>query len=226
MSGLLSDKRRSPGKTGSAPSATGVDQTVTVYEDFEDGDMSEYSGDTGDVTVQSNEVYHGSFALEDTLTTNPDNEQVELISNITGPSQGDSFRWQYYLGDRTSNRAVCLFGVQDADNYFGNRINTLGKRVEFTQVVDGDFSVIDFVEFDRTQTTTGTWTWAEVNWGVSAKGLNSDEARVRYYNANDTKIADLTATIGTTFTSGNVGWFINKWDADPLRIDYLRSPPE
>lgn len=94
---------------GSGESAS-VELDSNAADDFEDGDIAEYSGATGFFSAQSTTVNRGSFALEATT-----GGSFEDIASTTGlevyPSPGDTVEVDVQLTN-TDDSARFLFGVQ------------------------------------------------------------------------------------------------------------------
>lgn len=93
---------------------------VSVYDiidNFEDGDISEYSGDTGNYSVVSNRSYNGSNALYN--GGNNDNIYSKGNLNIS-PQPGDIFQIRTYHGDDEAGSSFGFgFNGSGDGNYAG-----------------------------------------------------------------------------------------------------------
>jgi hypothetical protein len=79
---------------------TSTTDATGVIDDFEDGDISEYFGSTGDWSVQTGTVYEGTYALESSVAN------VTGITSQSGlpryPQAGDTFRARIRFENDTS----------------------------------------------------------------------------------------------------------------------------
>ncbi len=95
--------------------------TDTVIDSFEDGDISEYSGDTGVFSVTTGSTDWGSYRLES--GRKQDGTDFSLITSTSGlgtyPSQGDTYSVRAYpdTSEDDPNPQIA-FGVQDSDNFY------------------------------------------------------------------------------------------------------------
>lgn len=95
-----------------------VDTLVAFVDDFEDQDLTEYSGDTGSFsfTSDTSKVTEGTYALNDTGSTS------HLITSSSGldnyPSRGDKWRADVYIGNGGNERLQLIFHRQDSNNYY------------------------------------------------------------------------------------------------------------
>lgn len=117
--------------------------TTDVIDDFEDGDLAEYTGsDKSDYTVQSSTVYDGSYALECATPSNPDDNQIYSMSGLSRyPQAGDTFEWHGYAKDNSS-ALLNTFGYQDSDNHYRVYVNTRDTGFYLQKVIGGEFTTL------------------------------------------------------------------------------------
>lgn len=191
-----------------------VDET-SVIDSFEDGSISEYSGDTGNFSTVSTDSYH----LDNSLACSAAAESV--ITSTTGldtyPEKGDSFSWHMKttsLSDADDAKAGMHFGVQDSNNYYTARVNYDDRKLFFTERVGGTFNIVDEsdlgsgFEADR-------WDRFEVQWGdtVTLTAVSGDE---------DSTMASLSipyTSFDTLWNSGGAGWFGTIENSETIRYD-------
>jgi hypothetical protein len=94
----------------------------TVLDDFEDGDISEYGGDTGSFTVQTGTVYEGSYALEASSSSD-----FDTISDTGIDRHYGEYTWYAYYPSQSDVRGL-LFGSQNENGFEnGNAYYTISK---------------------------------------------------------------------------------------------------
>lgn len=170
----------------------------TIIDDYEDGDIAEYGGDTTNFTVQSTTVAEGTYALEGTSSG--------FITSHSGlpnyPSQGDTWKVNLYMASSGAQPNIwwCVadeanpgtvetgyyFEIDDSNanlnlwEYDGNynrflRVSNIGNRVgewltiELTHNTD-DSMDIALTSFDES-TTYGSGTGTPSNVFRSAGGI-------------------------------------------------------
>ena len=96
-----------------------LDPTTTAIEDFEDGDISNYFGNTTYAAVRAANNREGSYGLNMTLEIDFNYPRL-IFRNDTNLTRGSNFSWSMGLTDNTlATRGVgFLFGVQDYNNYY------------------------------------------------------------------------------------------------------------
>lgn len=212
----------------SAGSVSSSTETMIAADDFEDGDITEYSGQTSLFQVDAGSAYGGSFGLE----LNAANKGTRLNPGIARfdqtISQGQTIRFMQYV-DTTAGASdeVCtLFGVQSPatlnQNYgvcleqFGTDRITLAKNILSTD----NFGTVTQLATSTVAYTTG-WYEIEVDW------LTDDSIDVRLYNPSGSLVTSVSAT-DATYSSGGYGftsWGQNgDWDSYTAR-PYLTTQP-
>ncbi|MBY0538355.1 DUF2341 domain-containing protein [Patescibacteria group bacterium] len=198
--------------------------TFDAFDDFEDNNITEYSGDTGLFQTDTAPVYGGTYALEAFNKSARTTDGIFRTSMTV--SQGQIIRWMQYL-DTTAgsgDEACTLFGVQSPgtnNNNYAVCLEQFGiDRIAISRNVS-DNDVSGTVLASTTATFTTGWYEVEVDWRTN----NSINAVVR------TAAGALVATASTTdatYTSGGIGfsfWFQNgAWDSYTARPRALRSP--
>ena len=159
-----------------------------IVDDFEDGDLSEYSGPTSNYTIVTSPVKVGSRALEvDDDTTNTTIESTSGLNYY--PKRGDRITW--WTNAETDARPSVGFGDNDTDNIIARHAH----REQELQlgVPDGTSTV-------SVSTSSGVWYFNEVLW--------SDTGDVTYSLYDDdpenggTELASVSAS-ESTITAGD-----------------------
>jgi len=200
------------------PSATNVSSSSATFvaaDDFEDGSISEYSGQTGLFTVDGSFAFDGSNGLDNT-------GQEASQANLGGifrfdqtVSQGETIRYQQYIDTSAgSGDEVCtLFAVQSpgtTNQNYAACVEQFGTdRIALVKdAVDNDASG---TTLDSTSVTYVTgWYTIEIDWAVGG------DIDLRLIGPTGTTVATLSAT-DTSYSSGGYGftyWFHNGgWDS-------------
>jgi hypothetical protein len=145
-----------------------------VIDSFEDGNISEWSGDTGDYQVVQSPsgaiAEDGDDALERINPGSFSKLKVSIASNDlgTGYSRGDVLRW-YFYSPSTNSRYIFRWGASDANRYsvrtyFGTcnvNSDTLKLFKDGTELASTTFSQ---------SLSTDTLYFARVEYDVSGNG--------------------------------------------------------
>jgi hypothetical protein len=201
----------------SATSESSATSTMIAVDDFEDANISEYSGQTSFFQVDTGSAFGGIYGLE----LKPANKGTRLNPGIARfdqtVSQGETIRFKQYVDTSAgaSDEVCTLFGVQSPasgnQNYgvcleqFGVDRITLAKNILST---DNFGSVVALASSTVTYTTG--WYEVEVDW------LTNNTMNVFLYNPSGTQVAAISA-VDSTYTSGGYGftsWGQNgDWDS-------------
>lgn len=190
---------------------------LTVVDDFEDGDIAEYSGDTANFGVVTSPTKNGSYALEYTGTTN--NGAITDTNDLTHPGQGDTFRINIRTTSVSEGVAEVLWAVQSETGASGldcysARGNFAGGDFELNKYSSGGRSTL--AEDTTVSYSTGVWYEIEVGWATDGT------MTVTLYDGGGNQVAQVSAT-DTGYTSGGVGWLGNRGDsAQSSYYDYYR----
>lgn len=180
---------------------------VTIIDDFEDGDKSEYGNDPepANWSVQQGTVLEGSYSLEG---DSGDGSAIG-ISSTTGlnyyPSQGDVFR-SYFQGGSGPSRGGPFYFVQSQSG-----VTPEGYHVRMD--IDGDSMVLyrtdssgNFAStLGSTSVTLSNGTLYDIEMSVNT----SDQHEITLYNSSGTQLASLGPFSDSTYSSGGWGWFNN-----------------
>ena len=210
------------GSSTAANTSSGA-TTFAAFDDFEDNNITEYSGDTSLFQTDTAPVYGGTYSLE---AQNKSGRTTDGIFRTTMTvSQGQIIRWMQYIDTAGSGDDACtLFGVQSPgvnNNNYAICLQQFGidRMVIAKNIYDNDSS--GTVLASSTVTYATGWYEVEVDWRTN----NSMTAYLR------TAAGALVATASTTdssYTTGGVGftfWFQNgSWDSYTARAKAMIAP--
>lgn len=177
------------------------DIVIGVLEDFEREDpLADYGGDTDDIELQSDDVYHGEQAIRN------DSGGYAGIAHTEGhrenllPSRGDEVHFYFKNARRQNFLTFHLFAQDQEDDPDGYTIGISGSQPAFILwvVEDGNLEVIDSADFGFYDQIDG-WYRAEVRTDNTTvyTDLYDDEA--------DQLLVSLEAA-DTTFGQGGIGF--------------------
>ena len=211
------------GSTTAANSSNGS-ATFSAFDDFEDNNITEYTGDTTLFQTDTSPVYGGTYALEalNKSGRTPDG----IFRTALTVSQGQIIRWMQYMNTTTGSgdEACTLFGVQSpgtTNNNYAVCLEQFGidRMVIAKNVIDNDVS--GTILASSTATYSTGWYEVEVDWQTN----NTITAYLR------TAAGALVATASTTdstYTTGGMGftfWFQNgSWDSYTARPRAMLTP--
>jgi hypothetical protein len=173
--------------------------TFAMFDDFEDDNLSEYSGNTGYFDVVANTGAEGSYILEAGAGYEDDFTTSGIYQTSTTFGQGNTIRFMQYVDSTKDDEPCTLFGVQGSgsnyavclDQYPSDKL-ILAKDVESN---DASGSVLA----SSTVSWSSAWYTVEVDW------LTNNTIYVSVYNSAGTLFATTTAT-DSTYTSGGMGF--------------------
>jgi hypothetical protein len=166
--------------------------------------LDEYTGDTGEVTIQSSTVQDGSNAAE----INAGQYQVfsaEGSGLQNYPSQGDVFAFWHNFPSGARPRFI--YGFQDSSNYYYVELDDRNDTLKLVKVDGGSETTLDgaSVAFDN-----NAWVQTKVEWRTNGRQL------ITHTDSGGSDVASLDATDDTR-SGGGVGW--GEWSGGIQTID-------
>ena len=176
--------------------------TFTMFDDFEDDNISEYSGDTGYFDVVANAGAEGSYVLEAGAGYEANFTIDGIYRTGTTFGQGSTIRFMQYVDASEDDEPCTLFGVQTPgsnnqnyavclDQYPSDKL-ILAKDVESN---DASGSVLA----SSTVSWSSAWYTVEVDW------YTNNLIYVSVYNSAGTLFATTSVT-DASYTSGGMGF--------------------
>jgi hypothetical protein len=218
---------------GAAITTSSSTETFIVADDFEDGNISEYSGDTGLFTVDGIvdlvvPAYGGSYQLDN--TGNESANAIDGIAHATAAqvvSQGEIIRYMQYVNTGTGDEVCTMFGVQlpvTANNNYAVCFEQVGTdRISLAQDVErtDSFGASVQVLASSTVTFSDGWYEVEIDWQTD------DTIDVYLYDDTGSLVATTSAN-NTSYSSGGFGftfWFNSGgWDNFTSRVRVDTEP--
>jgi len=162
----------------------------TVLDDFEDGNISEYSGDTANFAVSGSYAYEGNYGLGE----NSGNATRSLIhrSDIT-TQQGKVYKWHGRTDDSQAEMGL-VYGYQDASNYYYAGVYFWGfPYLEIHRVQGGS----DTCLARSASSLSGFMSWHEftLTWASNGDHTLEWDGGSEQASAND-----------ASWSSGGMGW--------------------
>jgi hypothetical protein len=202
--------------TGTAQSPSGGGGSTGILDDFEDGDITEYSGDTGD------------FKADDFFST-PDGTFYGVCNggswhaiSRTDKTLQQGNTYGFYSAQRSKGEGYLAYGVQSANGYS----NITGYFAGVDHETSPNSIVIFRIDGDATNdelsrtsvstdlsTSNDDWSWYELEWTGTGKQT------LTVYDSKGALAINSTSATDTTYTSGGFG-FVSRNGA---HIDAIQS---
>lgn len=191
--------------TGNVVILDGSSDTTTI-DDFEDADIVEYSGDTGNFTVDSQLVETGSYALRTTTNWRQNIRSTSGLPNY--PQKGQVFEWYTAVGSITGGwqRLYFQFGMQSTtgDNEYYVRHNIETNEIVILRSDAGSNATLNSAATGLSP-SADTWIRNEITWDDGTLGGSDGDITYLIENTGTGNTASVT-TNNTLYSSGGVGF--------------------
>lgn len=130
-----------------------------VFEDFEDGDVSDYSSANGTISFSAStaKAYNGSYSLAFDLTTGSGSESERIYRDASGEIPGRGRAWRYSFSPAYSTELKGMLWGEDENNCT-YAYAAPGQGVFVLTYSGGSFSSIEMnTSFDFSWETDGRW---------------------------------------------------------------------
>ena len=215
-----------------AVTTTGVGtSTFVFFDDFEDGNISEYSGDTSSpdlFNVGTSFNYEGTYGL-DAAGTESSKTTDGIYRTDTTISQGETIRFFQYVNQSAGpdDEPCTLFGVQTPGSDNNNYAVCLDAYPSDMVIISKDV-YSNSSENPATELATTSVTWSTGWYEVEIDWLADDTIYVTVYDTTDGSVFATTTTSDSSYSSGGMGfsyWYQNGgWDFYTSR-EYAASDP-
>jgi hypothetical protein len=212
----------------SATSESSGTSTFKFFDDFEDNNITEYSGNTSLFANSASFNYERTYGLA-ASAGNTGAQNTSGIGQVSaGVGRDTTFRFYQYVDSTQSDEPCFLFAIQSPitahQNYavclepFGADKVRISKNASYNGRNNGDGAT----ELATTSVTFSTgWYETSVDW------LSNDQINVTVYDANGDVFATSSAT-DSSYTSGGIGFTFwgqhGGWDIPSARA-YVSSAP-
>jgi len=172
---------------------------VDIVDSFEDGDISEYTGDTGNYSAQTGGAtspQDGSYHLNGTSGTSSFMYSESGLENY--PSAGDTFQFWIYHGNKDDfTRTFWAVSGDKNTSYsiFLDRRN--GGRTVALRKDDNDV-----IASGPNRANTDSWYRFRIIWGTNG------DMTVQMYDSSGNKELEFTGN-SSAYTSGGIGFSSN-----------------
>lgn len=173
--------------------------TTGGIDDFEDGDMSEYSEIVGgDYSVQTATVSEGNYALQ--LGTGASSNQVRLRS-VSGlpryPARANKFSQQTrFDSGQTDGLHRWYFGVADGQNYYYVELDNANGALRIGRAVDGTAETLAFTSASFPE---DEWLKTVISWNSQSR------IQATTTDSSGNQIAQ-TSVYDAHHSRGGIGW--------------------
>ena len=187
-------------------------QVFVVADDFEDGDIVEYSAANDDkslFTVDGTYAYGGSFGLDNTGSESSRANDGGIYNTNVTVSQGEIIRYMQYVSTSGGSDEVCtLFAVQSPGNNYAVCLEQVPgtDRISIAENVT-DVDTSGTILSSTTVSYSTGWYEVEVDWQDSGDidvTLSQNGSTVATVTANDPSYT--SGGIGFTYWFNSGGW--------------------
>lgn len=185
---------------------------INILDNFEDGDISEYSGQTSYYQAQSSTVLEGGYSLKCT------NNYTAIAHNTSQTNRGKTYLCHALAGSGSGSRPGLLACVQDANNPMENC---------YWAKMDPANDL--FILYRRESGKSNTLDKLSVALSEGEKyriaiALQKDKIKGILMTENGRHLAETDLIKDTTFKSGTFGFYTGGTDA-PAYYDYVGEQP-
>lgn len=179
-----------------ASSRPSTDAPVVVEDWEDDSPLSEWSGSTGDVTIQTGTVHNGSNAAQFGDGATGFIEIDSLAGNGLGayPQKGDIFKLYVRVTSATAGNNRIKYGAADTDNCYHIEVDYGNDRFRLLKDVSGSVDTV-FGSVTGVGFSTDTWYEVELTWDDGSLGGTEDDMTV--------SLADMSSDTGLGSATGN-----------------------
>lgn len=198
------------GQFGSIP-ASAASSDPTVLDDFEDGDISEYDGNTSDYTVQ------GTTTIESSQTLKATSTYAKIGHSSAQVSRGHEYRCRIMAGNGSTAKPCLLTCVQNASYPFSD------CYCAFVDIPNNELRLLRKDGGNNTWLDTVTVTIDEATEYLVGIHLYEEKVKVVLYDASGNVLAATNAVKDTTYTDGTFGFYTG--GGTPAYFDYVTERP-
>lgn len=208
-------RKPEPGSDSTSSEESGDDVRI---DSFEDGSISEYTGDTGSFSVITTDSLHLDSCLEANGTGN---NRLESATGLNAyPERGDSFTFWTKATNLSPEdmRVGCQFGVDGSGNYYLVRVDYDNGEVA---IVNDDGNTVDVAAKSPSAGTVQPNQWDKVRVDWSSSGIT---ATLTIGGNGESVTAEASdADLVYDSDSGNFGYFSSISDGtESARIDHVK----
>ena len=160
----------------------------TVLDDFNDGNITEYSGDTGNFSAEVGSAYEGAYGLLSSILVNGGTKVISRATPAT--SQTKTYSGWLRLGSTNTINGF-LFGFQDTSNYYRAEIQT-GTALALVKYAVGSSTPIASVAISA---SAAVWYQVAVAWAAGGGMTISWSGGAETANGTE-----------NTWSTGGLGW--------------------
>jgi hypothetical protein len=180
----------------------------TVLDDFEDGDIDEYTGNTGNYTVEQSSELEGNYRLKCS-------DPYDQLASTSTHGRGYQYSYRFIAGSGSGSKPGLLTCVQDGSSpisacYWFHPDVSNDRLKLIRQGGDSD------EELDAVSVSSGLSEGTEYRGVVE---LRSDTVKGILYDADGNQLAATSEVTDTTHSGGHYGFYTGA--GQPAYYDYV-----
>ena len=190
-----------------------------IIDDFEDGDLSEYTTYEGESSISQSELWEGNYSMEHTTDGASKDPALSTSGLPYYPSAGDDpFRVHFRTPNAGAFVSAISWGNQSEANS-GERASSDGGyfielRYEDNEGHIGEENTGRLTTATLDSEPQGTWCYADIHW-------QSDGTMDVYVRrASDDNLVFSATMTDTSYSSGGVGWGQDNSNANTATMYY------
>lgn len=169
--------------------STTAARALSRYDNFEDGDIAEYLGDTGSFQAQQSVVYAGDYSLEATASGIILNSDKSIYRGSVNHSR---------IRATSGGSAYVLYGLQDIDNTYAVGIDESTDTFELYATDGGTETTI---ASDTLNIPADEWLHVEWEWKYD------DNFEARLYDSTGSQLSEISGSDSNSlYRSGSIGF--------------------
>lgn len=163
---------------------------MPTVDDFEDNDMSEYTFVNGgsEISVNSNTVKSGSYAMEYNAWNDIDSEFYSTSGLNYYPQPGDTVEWWMYNGNISTWDSVFRWGWEDDSNYVAARHDWVNDQLSVRYNYNGNYDNNTSIDHNA-ENYPDQWMRYKWEWDV-----DNDTLRLYWYTESGTLVDSVSLT--------------------------------
>lgn len=180
----------------------------TTIDRFEDNDIAEYSGDTGNFSTVQSPVQSGSYALQ---TSGWATNRITSTSGLDNyPSKPANWEWYVHCNNVDTDHSLSrhYYAWGDTNNYYWTETKwTSGDQyIELDGVVGGTGLSGTAQYINDFTLSANTWYRCELTWDDGSTYGGSDGEMTFVIHDADSTASHSTTLTDTGLSSGGIGW--------------------
>lgn len=185
-----------------------VQAAPTVLDDFEDGDIDEYTGHTSNYAVEQSSELEGSYRLKCS-------DPYDQLASTSTHGRGNRYSYRFIAGSGSGSKPGLMTCIQDGSN-------PVDSCYWLQPDVPNDKLILYLRESGSTTELASEYVSSGLSEGTEYRGvleLRSDTVKGILYDASGTQLVATSEIADTTYSDGHYGFYTGA--GQPAYYDYV-----